>query len=447
VTDPTHPAVIVANLCTEKDDEPGFTLYVNRNVSKGEILGSLIGKIMLGSESDSSVRKEQDGKGKMREAALVDLEGSLKIYGGWVVGDRSEENANMLVLDTSKRANVLSLLINNWKYPLKSDSDEIRGAANVKLVQIRVNNLPKILVVATKDIEKNAELMEDMGKSGKEAERNIYISAKLLHDTQKMVNELTDKNQQLADDYNVVISKQVIDNKSVKSTRNTALHMAREWKDMVEDDDAKYETLLTDGETTEKKHLGGIMSTHLIGSLRPEVYELGLDDNNDDDDDYLAQKLSEHQELIYDNDFMPKKPKEIESKDGVKKTIWVDNPDSEEYMNIQDECGQDIYQEVGRAWLEVQDLRDETSGAQVPWNKNKKRMLDNDEIVMIQHAKCMILAGYKPSADTTTLTGDAASNRKKFRKIFKEVKEQEEESDEELDEDDVATAERAMGNC
>lgn len=104
MTDPTHPAVIVANLCTEKN-EPGFTLYVNRDVSKGEILGSLIGKIMLGSESDSSIRKEQDGKGKMREAALVDLEGSLQTYGGWVVGDRTEENANMLVLDTSKRAN------------------------------------------------------------------------------------------------------------------------------------------------------------------------------------------------------------------------------------------------------------------------------------------------------------------------------------------------------
>jgi len=411
-------------------------------VSKGEILGSLIGKIMLGSESDSSIRKEQDGKGKMREAALVDLEGSLQTYGGWVVGDRSEENANMLVLDTSKRANVLSLLINNWKYPLKSDSDEIRGAANVKLVQIRVNNLPKILVVAVKDIEKNAELMEDMGKSGKEAERNIYISAKLLHDTQKMVNQLTDKNQQLEDDYNVVISKQVIDNKSVKSTRNTALNMAKEWKDMVEDDDAKYETVLADGETIEKKHLGGIMSTHIIGSLRPDVYERRYDD-----DDELAEKVSEHQELIYDNDFMPKKPKEIETDGGVKKTIWVDNPDCEKATDIQASCGQEIYQEVGRAWLEVQDLRDETSGAQVPWNKNKKRMLDNDEIVMIQHAKCMILAGYKPSADTTTLTGEAASNRRKFRKIFKELKEQEEESDEESDEDNAATAERAMGNC
>ena len=439
VTDPTHPAVIVANLCTEKDDKPGFTLYVNRDVSKGEILGSLIGTIMLGSESDTSIRKEQDGKGKMREAALVDLEGSLQTYGGWVVGDRSEENANMLVLDTSKRANVLSLLINNWKYPLKSDSDEIRGAANVKLVQIRVNNLPKILVVATKDIEKNAELMEDMGKSGKEAERNIYISAKHLHDTQKMVNELTDKNHQLEADYNVVISKQVIDNKSVKSTRSAALHMVKEWKDMVEDNNAKYETVFPDGETTEKKHLGGIMSTHVIGSLRPDVYERRYDD-----DDELAEKVSEHQELIYDNDFMPKKPKEIE-KDGIKKTIWVDNPDCEKATDIQEECGQEIYQEVGRAWLEVQDLRDETSGAQVPWNKNKKRMLDNDEIVMIQHAKCMILAGYKPSADTTTLTGEAASNRRKFRKIFKELKEQEEESDD--DEDNAATAERAMGNC
>ena len=159
-----------------------------------------------------------------------------------------------------------------------------------------------------------------------------------------------------------------------------------------------------------------------------------------------SEKVSEHQELIYDNDFMPKKPKEIETDGGVKKTIWVDNPDCEKATDIQASCGQEIYQEVGRAWLEVQDLRDETSGAQVPWNKNKKRMLDNDEIVMIQHAKCMILAGYKPSADTTTLTGEAASNRRKFRKIFKELKEQEEESDEESDEDNAATAERAMGN-
>ena len=321
---------------------------------------------------------------------------------------------------------------------MKSGSDEIRGAANVKLVQIRVNNLPMILVVATEDIEKNTELMEDMGKSGKEAERNIYTSAKLLHDTQKMVNELTDKYEQQRDEYNVVLSKQIADNNSVKKTRNAVMHMVKEWNDMVPDKNG-------DVETIERECVGSTIPTHLIGSLDSERYETTYGDSNDN----LVKKVSEHQKLIYSNNFMPKKPKEIE-KDGIKKTIWIDNPNCEKYMDILAENGKEIFDEVGRAWLEVQELRDKTSGVQVPWNwnnpKNKKRMLDNDEIIMAQHAKCMILAGYKPCEDNTILNmGEAASNRKKFRKIFQEVKEQKDEDT--FDEQAVAEAEKAMGNC
>jgi len=236
VTDPTHPAVVVANLCTETK-QPGFTLYVSEDIPKGTILGSLVGEVLLGKESDTSIRNEQEGSGKLREASLVDLEGSLKSYGGWVVGDRTEENANMLVLDPSKGSNVLCLLADNRSDPLNPLIEEkVRGAANIKLVQLRVSNLPLIVAVATIDIVKDTELMIDIGKNSREAVRNIFNSAKHLHDLQRMVNELTDRNQQLHDDYNTVISKQVKDNKNVTSARNAALHMVKEWREMVEDD-------------------------------------------------------------------------------------------------------------------------------------------------------------------------------------------------------------------
>jgi len=116
-------------------------------------------------------------------------------------------------------------------------------------------------------------------------------------------------------------------------------------------------------------------------------------------------------------------------------------------MNIQVENGPEIFNEVGRAWLEAQDLRDQTSGVQVPWNTNGKRLLENDEIIMAQHAKCMILAGYEPSEmPSNNTSGTEYSQRKKFRKIFKEVEKQTGE-DEEPDEVVVNAFRANQGGC
>ena len=96
-------------------------------------------------------------------------------------------------------------------------------------------------------------------------------------------------------------------------------------------------------------------------------------------------------------------------------------------MSIQAEHGQEIFNEVGRAWLESQDLSDATGGVQVPCDNKKKRLLENDEIIMRLTAKCMVLSGQKPSAIDVTSSSDVSKRKRKFRKIFEEVKKQEDE--------------------
>ena len=434
ITDPNHPAVLEANLLNdEQDKKPGYSLFVNKSLKKGTILGSIVGKILIGIEADEIVVNAQDGENRLRELHFFDLQGSLVEYGGWVAGDRLEQNHRILLIDASKKTNILTFINDIREDPYKTCSPPrtgVRGSGNVKWVDVRVNNTPRILVVATTDIEKDDEILVDMGDSQATACLNIYRESKKLYDIQKFANQMADKYQQLRDEHQPVITKGVEDNRNVKMTRNIAIDMVKEWEEAPVDSDSEVDEI-------SKETVGSIMATHLIGSLRKEIYE----DVYGDDKDLLAETLSEHQKLIYDDSFVPKKPKEVE-RSGKKKIIWVDDPECERYMEIQAEHGQEIFQEVGRAWLESQNLSDLTSGAQVPWNSKKRRLLENDELVMVLTAKLMKVTGHKPSElGNNEDNSEVNKKKRKFRQIFDDI-----ESITEAKDHDKGTLEAASRN-
>ena len=420
ITDPNHPGVLEANLLKDQQQRScGYSLFVNKNVEKGTILGTLVGKICVALEAEDIASNAQDGETKLRELYFFELDGSLEDFGGWVTGSRLEQSQKVLLLDSSEERNILSIIHGVREDPYKTCSPPrtgVRGTANVKWVQIRINNIPRILVVASTDIEKNDELLMNNGEAQATASLNCYVAAKKLYDVQKFANELADKNEDLQDRLQSVTTKQVEDNRNVKLTRNVAMEMAVELKEMIGDNESDFDKI-------SKDDIGSVIPTHLNGSLRTEVYE----SEYGDEEDLLAEKVSEHQSLIYDNDFTPKIPKEVE-RGGEKKIIYVDNHDCEEYMDIQAEDGQEIFQEVGRAWLEYQNLRSLTSGNQVPWNSKKRRLLDNDEVVMVLTAKLMEVTGHKPS-ELVNGNSDANRRRKRFRQIFNDLEPTTEQED------------------
>lgn len=417
ITDHDHPAFLQANLLKDQDQKtPGYSLFVNKAVEKGTIIGALVGNVVIAHEGDDIVSNAQRGEDRLRELYFFDLEGSLESCGGWVKGNRLDQTQNILLLDASEKTNILTFLTDVRKDPYKTCSPPLsgnRGSSNVKFVEVRVNNIPRILVVATVDIKNREELLLDQGASYHTASLNIYLASKQLSVLQKLANEMADKYEQLRDEHQPVITKGIQDNRTVKMTRNVAVDMCKEWEEAISDDENE------DFEPITKEDAGSIIATHVVGSLRKKVYE---DQYGEEGEDKVASAMSEHQKLIYDDLFIPKKAKEVEIR-GEKKTVWVDDPDCKKYVEIQAEHGTEIFQEVGRAWLEVQNLGDLTSGAQVPWNPMKRCVLENDEVVMRLTAKIMELTGKKPSdPDPSQGNAESQKRKRKFLQIYKDVR-------------------------
>lgn len=99
-----------------------------------------------------------------------------------------------------------------------------------------------------------------------------------------------------------------------------------------------------------------------------------------------------------------------------------DNDECEKFMDIQTEHGQEIFQEVGRAWLQLRNFSTLVSGCRVPWHPQKQRLLGNDEIVMTLVAQLMKLAGRKPKEIVNGGSRKEDKRKRKFGEIFKQVK-------------------------
>lgn len=314
VIDPNHPACIEANLFTDprsKKRASGTTLFVSEDVAKGRVLGTVVGTIIMAHEADDIIASANDGKSRFREAHFFDLEGCLEEYGGWVSGDsRLETYRNMLILDTSKKRNLLSFVydvrdIRDDPKTCPTPTNGFRRTPNIKWVQIRSKNMPRIIALTTRDIKKGDELISDIGSTNSESLYNIYRSADNLHSLQKLVNDQANNYKRLEEEYGPSIAKGDKDNKDVTRTRNTAVHMIDEWEQSINDDSQSANVSPEENEGGTVSNVGRIISTHLIGSLRREPYEDAYDD-----EDIVAELLSEHQTLIYNETFLPKKTEE-----------------------------------------------------------------------------------------------------------------------------------------
>lgn len=104
-----------------------------------------------------------------------------------------------------------------------------------------------------------------------------------------------------------------------------------------------------------------------------------------------AEILSKLQETVFDNDtFRPIVVKMVDNK-----AVNVPNPDCAELLRIINEHGEDVANEVRRAWEELQKYGHGLAAHtdRVPWHNKESRPLRLDEIIMLLSVACFKTEG------------------------------------------------------
>ena len=101
-----------------------------------------------------------------------------------------------------------------------------------------------------------------------------------------------------------------------------------------------------------------LLPLHIPGSLDVDTIKAALPDENDNDEEIIS-KL---QRTVHSDGFMPMKAAQRKGK-----SLWVENSDCEKFMDIKADHGEEVANEVKRAWLEIQNNSQLVAGRRVPW--------------------------------------------------------------------------------
>ena len=414
----SHPNVKLHNAIEEREDTDVLAVFVDAPVAKHVVLGCLVGKVSTGTEWENAKTAQPND---IREhTSVYDLKGSLKEYGGWIDLDTSTDGylqaiaEDVLVLDAFKVRNELSYVADVRDQPFREASVDVGACvrkANVRLVELRVDGMPRFALITTSAIAQYSEVIIDSGKANCAQNKRELNKAKHICSLNKQINKLLDKTEELQSDANPLILQHRESREACVKARAMAVDAYDAWERACEKDNADLGRLIN-------LHQPGTLPHSLIHQLRVKLYEIDsahnylvqpeqllaaeevvVDDEADDDEeesdgedgqepkDYslLANQLfSDLQSKIFELDsFRPLRPRGDDSNDGGNSNdAYVENESCSDFVMFKEKFGDEVAKVVTDAWLEKQKYADMSNSKRLPWDSVKKEPMTLHDIVL-----------------------------------------------------------------